>query len=105
MTLAGLERNTKTAFAVYETRYVRVEVHSENQGRRLMGSISIPSEDPQSSSRYGDSNANSNLTLGITRDAPAYIASVGLHRFEPVNRAVSPPLRAMLLTRQGISLP
>ena len=42
------------------------------------------------------------LTLGITRDA--LLTSVGLHRFEPVYQAGSLPLRAMLLTRQGISL-
>src|SRR5437773_12208609 len=30
--------------------------------------------------------------------------SCGLHRFEPVDGTVLPPPRAMLLTRQGISL-
>jgi len=30
--------------------------------------------------------------------------SLGFHRFEPVNGTVLPPPRAMLLTRQGISL-
>ena len=45
----------------------------------------------------------SNLTLGIALDALAQ-TSLGFHRFEPVIGIVSPLPRAMLLTRQGISL-
>jgi hypothetical protein len=44
MPLTGLERNAEAAFAVYESRDVRVQIHGKNQGRRVMESRRIPSE-------------------------------------------------------------
>ena len=79
--------------------------HGKEQGRRvseprtrdlLQGSHAL--------SRYGDRVlANHDLTLGITLSKPAFL--LGLHRFEPVNGTRSLVPWAMLLTRQGTSLP
>ena len=54
--------------------------------------------------RSGAQALASNLTLGIALDALAQ-TSLGFHRFEPVIGIVSPLPWAILLTRQGISLP
>src|SRR5215475_12484715 len=59
-----------------------------------------PSKDLTLESLRG--SCNHDLTLGITRNPPAGL--VGLHRFEPVDGTGSLQSRAMLLTRQGISL-
>ena len=52
-------------------------------------------------SRYG---IQLSLVLPSVLPAKSLQTSCGLHRFEPVVGAVSPPSWAMLLTRQGISL-
>jgi|SRR5713101_471025 len=70
------------------------------QGRRVMESCdSIQGSQPLS--RYGDRRAT---ILPSVLPVISLQRSWGLHRFEPVNWTGLLPPRAMLLTRQGISL-
>ena len=68
MPLAGSEGDAKAALAIHKTRDVRCNIHGKEQGRRVMkpgGFI----QGRHSLSRYGDRLRD--LTLGITRGAPA----------------------------------
>ncbi len=68
MPLAGSEGDAKAAFAIHKTGDVRCDILGKEQGRRVMkpgGSI----QGRHSLSRYGDRLHD--LTLGITRGAPA----------------------------------
>src|SRR5712691_4997309 len=41
MTLARLERNAETAFSIYETRDVRIQIHQQNSGPACYGILRL----------------------------------------------------------------
>ncbi len=102
MSLTGLKRNAKTTFTIYKTGNIRIQIHKQSSG---LACYEIWRFHPRVLKPWVVTGnvCYHILTLGITRDKPAL--SVGLHRFEPVIETESLPLRAVLSTRQGISLP
>ena len=103
MTIARLERNAKTAFAVYETLRCR----NPNPSVRIRAgvlwnlSISIQGLSTLESLRGSESLR---ILPSVLPATSLHDTSCGFHRFEPVVGTMLPPSRAMLLTRQGISL-
>src|ERR1700682_4639697 len=56
MTIAWLKRNAKTAFAVYETRDVGIQIHRQRSGPACYGIFRSHPRALKPLSRYGDSN-------------------------------------------------
>jgi len=101
MTIARLKRNAEATFSVHKTRNIGIQIHRQRPGPACYGLSAIQGSQPLS--RYGETSC----LESYPRYCPStYLrTSLGFHRFEPVVGTVLPPSRAMLLTRQGISLP
>ena len=79
VSIARLKRNAEAAFAVYEARDVRREIHRQRSGPACYGVVnSIQGSQPLS--RYGDRVAT---ILPSVLPATHLRVSGGLHRFEP----------------------
>ena len=70
MSLTWLKGDTKTSFAIDESRYVRIKIHKQRPEPAYYGIASI--QGSHTLSRYGECHKD-NLTLGITRDKPAIV--------------------------------
>ena len=102
MTIARLERNAETTFTIHETGDVGVQVHRQGSGPACYGLTAIQGSQPLS--RYGDQTHVRSYPRYYPRH-PCTERRWGFTDLSRLNETVSPPFRAMLLTRQGISLP
>jgi hypothetical protein len=102
MTIARLERNAETTFTIHESGDVGVQVHRQGSGPACYGLSAIQGSHPLS--RYGDRIHVRSYPRYYPRH-PCTERRWGSTDLSRLNETVSPPFRAMLLTRQGISLP
>ena len=104
--LAGLERDAETAFTIHETGDVGIQIHRKDQGRRLMKPCGLIQGFSTLESLRGKG-----FGFRLSPILPSVLPAAHLPRWwgftdlSRLNGTVSPPPRAMLLTRQGISLP
>jgi hypothetical protein len=83
MSLARLERDAEAAFAIYEPGDIGIQVHDKDQGRRVMHSVEHIQGFSHPESLQG--TPISMFLPSVLPLTPLHEASLGFHRFEPVD--------------------